>query len=143
MPLFDGNGFEGMRRVIDISGDGANNRGHLVNIARDDAVAAGIIINGLPIINNRVNPRGIPPLRGLDLYYENCVIGGPGAFIVVAEDFGDFTSAILRKLILEIAGQMPAQRRELRHFAASERPAPPCDVAERRLQQNRRFRQQF
>lgn len=143
VPLFDGNGFEGMRRVTDISGDGANNRGRLVTLARDDAVAAGIIINGLPIINDRINPFGIPPLKELDLYYENCVIGGPGSFIVAAEDFGAFASAILRKLILEIAGLASETRPELRHLVASERVIPPCDAGERQLQQFLRFRQQF
>jgi hypothetical protein len=107
VPLFDGNGFEGFRRVIDISGDGHNNRGRLVEAARDEAVAAGITINGLPIVNDRPNPWGGRPPIDLDLYYEQRVIGGPGAFIVVAEDYTSFASAILSKLLLEIAGETP------------------------------------
>ena len=105
--LFDDNGFEGFRRVIDVSGDGYNNRGRPVEDARDDAVKKGITINGLPIVNDRPNPWGGAPPKDLDLYYEEQVIGGPGAFIVVAEDYTSFASAILSKLLLEIAGTTP------------------------------------
>jgi Protein of unknown function (DUF1194) len=109
-PLFEGNGLQGFRRVIDISGDGYNNRGRPVERARDDAVAAGITINGLPIVNDRPNPWGGSPPRDLDLYFEQRVIGGPGAFMVVAEDYTSFASAILSKLLLEIAGDRPPPR---------------------------------
>ena len=108
--LFDDNGFAGFRRVIDVSGDGYNNRGRPAELARDDAVAAGITINGLPIVNDRPNPWGGSPPRDLDLYYEQRVIGGPGAFIVAAEDYTAFASAILSKLLLEIAGDTPPLR---------------------------------
>ena len=111
VPLFENNGFEGFRRVIDISGDGHNNRGRPAEQARDEAVAAGITINGLPIINDRPNPWGGRPALDLDLYYEQRVIGGPGAFMVVAEDYTAFASAILSKLLLEIAGETPPSRR--------------------------------
>ncbi|HET8727156.1 MAG TPA: DUF1194 domain-containing protein [Alphaproteobacteria bacterium] len=110
--LFDGNGFDGARRVIDISGDGPNNSGQTVAAARAAALAAGITINGLPIMNDRAQPFGLPTpnqLR-LDRYYEESVIGGPGAFIVVAENFEAFRAAILQKLILEIAGAVPADK---------------------------------
>jgi len=110
VPLFDDNGFEGFRRVIDISGDGYNNRGRPVEWARDAAVAAGITINGLPIVNDRPNPWGSLPPVDLDRYYEQRVIGGPGAFIVVAESYTSFASAILSKLLLEIAGETPPYR---------------------------------
>lgn len=93
-PMFDRNGFEGRRRVIDISGDGTNNSGRLVHYARDDAVAEGITINGLAILNE---------VGGLDRYYEENVIGGPGAFVMAAADFEDFAFAIRNKLIREIA----------------------------------------
>ena len=109
-PLFENNGFEGFRQVIDISGDGYNNRGRPVELARDEAVALGITINGLPIVNDRPNPWGGSPPKDLDLYYEERVIGGPGAFIVVAEDYTSFASAILSKLLLEIAGETPPRR---------------------------------
>jgi Protein of unknown function (DUF1194) len=105
--LFEGNGLKGFRQVIDISGDGYNNRGRPVEFARDEAVAAGITINGLPIVNDRPNPWGGRPPVDLDLYYEERVIGGPGAFIVVAEDYTAFASAIFSKLLLEIAGEAP------------------------------------
>jgi hypothetical protein len=108
-PLFDGNGFAGERRVIDVSGDGVNNRGRLVTQARDEAVARGIVINGLPILNDRSQPMGMPtPMEiALDRYYAESVIGGPGSFIVPATGFEEFKEAILQKLILEIAGNVP------------------------------------
>jgi hypothetical protein len=115
-PRFENNGFKGMRRVIDISGDGYNNRGRPVESARDEAVAAGITINGLPIVNDRPNPWGSLPPKDLDRYFEDRVIGGPGAFIVVAKDYTAFASAILSKLLLEIAGDASP-----RAFAAAAR----------------------
>lgn len=119
--LFEGNGFRGTRRVIDVSGDGYNNRGRPVTGARDDAVARGITINGLPIVNERPNPWGGPPARDLDLYYQDHVIGGPGAFMIVAESFDDFASAILSKLILEIADHEPPEAPDgVRVVAASD-----------------------
>jgi Protein of unknown function (DUF1194) len=110
VPLFEANGFEGVRRVIDISGDGYNNRGRPVELARDEAVAAGITINGLPIVNDRLNPWGGRPPVDLDLYFEQRVIGGPGAFMIVAEDYKAFASAIFSKLLLEIAGTTTTPR---------------------------------
>lgn len=104
--LFDGNGYQGERLVIDVSGDGANNSGRPVTDARDAAVAAGIVINGLPILNDRPQPFGMPtPMeQQLDRYYEEQVIGGPGSFLITARDFEDFRRAILNKLVREIAG---------------------------------------
>jgi hypothetical protein len=93
--LFDGNGFEGERLVLDISGDGINNNGRPVQAARDDAVAKGIIINGLPILNE--DPT-------LDKYFSENVIGGPGSFKVAVQDFDTFTSSLMSKLVREIAG---------------------------------------
>jgi hypothetical protein len=110
VPLFDDNGFEGFRKVIDISGDGYNNRGRPVESARDEALAAGITINGLAIINERPSRWGSPPPTDLDRYFEERVIGGPGAFVMVAHDFTDFGRAILSKLLLEIAGDTPPPR---------------------------------
>ena len=130
---FDVNDFEGTRRVVDISGDGANNWGGPVTAARDRAVARGVIINGLPIVNGRPGPSGRPQLANLDLYYENCVIGGPGAFIVVANSFPEFAEAVRRKLIIEIANASPELRPELVPIQFTPgRAAPPCDVGERR-----------
>lgn len=104
VPLFENNGFEGTRRVIDISGDGRTNQGRPSAAARDDAVAAGVTINGLPVINERLNFYR-PPDMDLDIYYRDNVIGGPGAFMIVAENFTAFTGAVLSKLIREIAGE--------------------------------------
>lgn len=86
--------YKGLKRVIDISGDGSNNRGRDVREARDEAVKAGVVINGLPIVALE---------WGLDKYYYDNVIGGPGAFIVPADSYENFSQAIVRKLILEIA----------------------------------------
>lgn len=108
VPMFARNDYQGTRRVIDISGDGPNNAGRPVTEARDAAIAAGITINGLPIVNDRPGPGGLRSIRDLDKYYRDCVIGGAGAFLVVAKDFTDFSLAIKRKLIFEIAGRMPS-----------------------------------
>jgi hypothetical protein len=96
--------------VIDVSGDGYNNRGRPVELARDEAVAAGLTINGLPIVNDRPSPWGGRPPIDLDLYFEHHVIGGPGAFMIVAKDYTAFASAIMSKLLLEIAGEQPPPR---------------------------------
>jgi hypothetical protein len=98
--------FEAMRRVIDVSGDGVNNSGGPVELARDRVVAEGVTINGLPIVNDRPTFGRMPPVP-LDEYYRENVIGGPGAFVVVAEDFQSFGNAVKRKLIREIAA-LPA-----------------------------------
>jgi hypothetical protein len=107
VPMFERNAFEGTRKVIDVSGDGYNNSGRSVTMARDTAVAAGVTINGLPILNDRPTPGGWPAAADLDVYFKANVIGGPGAFIVPAHDFTAFAQAILTKLVLEIAGRQP------------------------------------
>ena len=123
------------RRVIDISGDGANNHGEAVLPARDRAVRQGVTINGLPIVNGRPSPYGTPQLPNLDWYFEDCVIGGPGAFIVVADGFADFGRAIKRKLIREIAGLgAPLGRPSLFRPARLEK-RPPCDAGEQLLKE--------
>lgn len=97
--LFDGNGIEGDRLVVDVSGDGPNNKGAPVNLARDAAVAQGIVVNGLPIL--------LSPSRtfsDLDRYYAECVSGGPGAFVLPVNGIAEFATAIRRKLILEVSG---------------------------------------
>ena len=106
--LFDGNGFTGYRQTIDVSGDGPNNSGAPVAATRDDVVNRGITINGLPIVirpSFTTGPFGIP---NLDKYYEDCVIGGPGAFMIAVTDRANFETAIRRKLVTEIAG-LPAK----------------------------------
>jgi Protein of unknown function (DUF1194) len=138
IPLFDVSPYEGVRRVIDISGDGPNNNGILVIAARDLALSKGITINGLPIVNERMERFG-PPMPNLDLYFRDCVIGGPGAFYVVAESFASFGLAVRRKLVLEIAGLAPPPPRLFQR--AQDRVAPPCDEGERMWQ--RRFLNRF
>ena len=108
-PLFDGNGFRGIRRVIDVSGDGTNNQGPLVTLVRDEVLAKGITINGLPIMLKRPNPSTMD-IPNLDVYYEDCVIGGPGAFVVPIREREKFKEAIRTKLVLEIAGRTPEPR---------------------------------
>jgi len=110
-------GVEPLRRVIDISGDGPNNTGRIVTLARNEAVAQGITINGLPFMLKR--PTGMGDIENLDLYYQDCVIGGPGAFIVPVREAQQFAEAIRTKLVREIAGELepealikPAQDRE-------------------------------
>jgi hypothetical protein len=100
--LFDDNSTETLRQVIDISGDGPNNLGVPVQSARDQAVAAGVVINGLPIL---IRPSSI--VRQLDRYYAECVIGGPGSFVLPIYTAAEFATAIRRKLILEVSGDPP------------------------------------
>jgi hypothetical protein len=105
--LFEGSSFRSEPRVIDISGDGPNNAGATVTLARDRAVAAGIVINGLPVLLKTGRGIGFFDIDRLDRYYEDCVIGGFGAFIVSVREAAEFATAIRRKLILEIAGARP------------------------------------
>jgi hypothetical protein len=99
---FDNSGFESRRHVIDISGDGRTNDGPPAELVRDKLVAQGIVINGLPVMMNRTN-FGRPPDTGLDKYYEENVIGGPGSFMVSAASFDDFGRAVRSKLVREIS----------------------------------------
>lgn len=105
--------FEGSRRTIDVSGDGTNNAGRDVKLARDETVAKGIVINGLVILSDRPvpwNAEHTNPPGGLEKYYQDNVIGGPGAFVLVAENFNSFGRAIIKKLIAEIALHSAAPR---------------------------------
>jgi hypothetical protein len=105
--------YEARRRVIDVSGDGDNNSGRNVTAARDEAIAKGVTINGLVILTEAPlsrNPLHTDPLGGLANYYRNNVIGGPGAFVMVAENSNSFGDIIVKKLIAEIAQAAPQQR---------------------------------
>src|SRR5688572_662054 len=108
-PLFDGSGYRGLRRVIDVSGDGVNNNGPLVTVARDEVLAKGITINGLPIMLKRPM-NATMDIDSLDIYFEDCVIGGPGAFVIPIKERTQFKEAIRTKLVLEIAGRTPEPR---------------------------------
>jgi hypothetical protein len=101
------------RRIIDISGDGTNNSGRLVTEARDQALAEGVTINGLAIVNDKPNPGyafHTQPPGGLPEWYRQNVIGGPGAFLRVVEDFRSFADAMTNKLVSEIVAQAREER---------------------------------
>ena len=100
---FDNSGFVSKRRVIDVSGDGRTNDGPPAELVRDRLVQLGIVVNGLPVMMNRTN-FGRPPDLTLDKYYEENVIGGPGSFMIVADDFDHFGRAVRTKLVREISG---------------------------------------
>jgi len=109
--------FEGPRRTIDVSGDGTNNAGRDVKLARDETLAKGIVINGLVILSDRPvpwNAEHTNPPGGLEKYYQDNVVGGPGAFVLVAENFNSFGRAIVKKLIAEIALLTPPRRSIIR-----------------------------
>ncbi|MBW7960847.1 DUF1194 domain-containing protein [Bradyrhizobium sp. BR 10261] len=106
MPLFDEDPYHGLRRVIDISGDGPNNNGGPVTVARDLALEKGIIINGLPIMVKEPSYSTMD-IDNLDYYYEDCVIGGPGSFVIAIKDREKFKEAIRTKLLMEVAGRTP------------------------------------
>jgi hypothetical protein len=103
--LLKDSGFEAARRVIDVSGDGPNNQGRDVTRARDDVVAQGIVVNGLPLMIRE--PSGPWDIPDLDRYYRECVIGGPGAFMVPVRDRAQFAQAIRTKIVREVAALAP------------------------------------
>ena len=131
--LFEENPFKGLRRVIDVSGDGTNNQGPLIQATRDEVTARGITINGLPIMLKEPNTSFLD-IADLDHYYEDCVIGGPGAFVVPARGRMHFVEAIRRKLLLEVAGKMPAAG-EARVIPAASPPRISCTLGEQMCQQ--------
>jgi hypothetical protein len=127
MPLFEQNPYRGLRRVIDISGDGPNNNGVPVVGVRDAALAKGIVINGLPIMVKEPSYSTMD-IDNLDFYYEDCVIGGPGSFVVPIKDRDKFTEAIRTKLLLEVAGRTPDRRVVP---VAEKEPRVPCLIGEK------------
>ncbi|WP_188850372.1 DUF1194 domain-containing protein [Aureimonas glaciei] len=136
--LFDGNGFSGLRKVIDVSGDGPNNQGRGVTEARDAAVKRGITINGLPLMTSGDSGGYLSwgSIPDLDKYYADCVIGGPGAFMIPVNDWAQFPDAVRRKLVLELAGLWPAPKApEAAIIPVASGPAPDCLIGERQWQQ--------
>jgi Protein of unknown function (DUF1194) len=105
-PLFDASGYHGLRRIIDVSGDGTNNIGPPVTLMRDEVLGLGITINGLPIMLSRPYGSGTD-IANLDVYYEDCVIGGPGSFVIAIHERDQFKDATRTKLVQEIAGPLP------------------------------------
>lgn len=144
--LFDRNSFAGTRRVIDVSGDGPNNAGGAVDVARDETVAQGIQINGLAIqIKRGMGIYSFFDLPDLDKYYAACVIGGDGAFMLPIKTKAEFATAIRQKLLLEIAGlqppEVPEQHLQKAQFQLSvPKPHYDCQIGEkmwRRYMQDR------
>jgi hypothetical protein len=131
LPLFESSGFHGLRRVIDVSGDGVNNQGDVVTIVRDAVLGHGITINGLPIL---LKPPSFATMdiEDLDIYYEDCVIGGPGAFVIAIRRPDQFREATRTKLVQEIASReiAPGIIR-----AAADKPRISCTIGERMWQQ--------
>lgn len=101
--LFETNAFISNRQIIDISGDGPNNQGRAVLEAREEALEKGIVINGLPLMTKE-GMGSIFHLDNLDNYYRNCVIGGPGAFVLPVTNWQQFPAAVRHKIVLELAG---------------------------------------
>jgi Protein of unknown function (DUF1194) len=130
-PLFGTGGFRGVRRVIDVSGDGANNQGKLVVPTREEVLAQGITINGLPIMLKRPSAATLD-IEDLDIYYEDCVIGGPGSFVIPIKERDKFKEATRAKLLLEVAGVMPTVP-VMRASAAQ--PRISCTIGERLWEQ--------
>lgn len=129
---FELSGFRAQRRVIDVSGDGANNQGRLVTEVRDELVAASIVINGLPLMLKRPNFHTLD-IDVLDIYYEDCVIGGPGAFVITVRSHDEFRKAVRAKLVQEVAGLSP---RVIPAQAAAPRAARvDCTIGERMWQE--------
>lgn len=132
--LFDRNKLHGLKQVIDVSGDGSNNQGRPVTQARDDAVRKGITINGLPLMLNRPT-YGYPEVEQLDIYYTDCVVGGPGAFVIPIRERNQFVDAIRTKILLEIALAPPAELPARVIPAQAEAPRVSCLFGERSWQQ--------
>lgn len=135
---FQDNGFDGLRQVIDISGDGPNNEGRPVTQVRDEVVAQGITINGLPLLTSS---GGFQHLPDLDLYYRDCVIGGPLAFVIAVTSWEQFAEAVRRKLVMELAGLPPDAFGESgpQVLPASEGGSYDCLIGERMWNRGRTF----
>ena len=129
-PLFDANPFHGVRRTVDVSGDGVNNQGPPVTTIRDELLAKTVTINGLPIMLKRPMAASMD-IENLDVYYEDCVIGGPGAFVVPIKEREHFKDATRTKLVLEVAGRTPPARVVP---VTSEAPRISCMIGERMWQ---------
>jgi Protein of unknown function (DUF1194) len=132
-PLFEANPHRGVRRVVDVSGDGVNNQGPPVTVIRDELLAKNVTINGLPIMLKRPLAASMD-IENLDVYYEDCVIGGPGSFVVPIREREKFKEATRVKLVLEIAGLTPRAPPTRVVPVASEAPRISCLIGERMWQ---------
>lgn len=131
--LFEHNGFQGDRRIIDVSGDGPNNDGRGVVAARDAALAQGVTINGLPLVGIRPY-KGFADIDNLDLYYADCVIGGAGAFVVPVNRIDRFIEATRTKLVQEISLQWPRAGADRIEPVSAKAPRVPCTIGESKWQ---------
>lgn len=129
VPMFRSNAYRGLKQVIDISGDGSNNQGRPVERARDDALAEGIVINGLPIMLNRPIV-GYRDVEQLDHYYADCVVGGPGSFVIPIRERAQFVEAIRTKILLEIA-LIPDDPQSAIQKAQTKEPRVDCMIGEK------------
>jgi hypothetical protein len=125
--LLDTSGVRGIRRVVDVSGDGPNNAGLPITGVRDDLIAAGIVVNGLPIVLKRPSAFSMFDIEDLDRYYADCVVGGTGAFVIPVRETREFKTATRRKLLLEISGLEPPARL----IRAQSGESSDCSVGER------------
>ncbi|WP_020187431.1 DUF1194 domain-containing protein [Methylopila sp. 73B] len=121
---FEASGARGLRKVIDVSGDGPNNQGEMVERVRDEVLERGVVINGLPLMLKRPSA-AMMDLGDLDAYYRDCVIGGPGAFVLPVRSVDQFPDAVRTKLVMEIAGLPPATP----ELPAEPRPTPAAGLA--------------
>jgi hypothetical protein len=128
---FENSGYKGIRRVIDVSGDGANNNGPPVTIVRDEVLSKGFTINGLPIMLKDPVGSGMD-IEGLDIYYEDCVTGGPGSFVIPIKERSKFKEATRNKLVQEVASLPPEPRLMP---ASSSQPRVSCLIGEQIWQQ--------
>lgn len=131
--LFAESQFRGTKRVIDISGDGPNNQGAPVDLTRDAIVSRGIVINGLPLMTSG-GYSSLYDVTDLDRYYTDCVIGGPGSFMIPVNEWSQFPEAIRRKLVLELAGRdhpEDAASRDLPVILAQTRGSYDCLIGEK------------
>jgi Protein of unknown function (DUF1194) len=142
--MFEGNGYHAGRRVLDISGDGPNNHGALVEDARDRALKAGIVINGLPIMINN-GRRSVFDMADLDDYYTDCVIGGPGSFMIAITERDQFVAATRSKILREVADLRAPAPEKLRVIPANaadddkpERRKVNCRIGERQWEERYR-----
>lgn len=130
-------GYRGLRRVVDVSGDGPNNQGPPVTPARDRLTEQGVTINGLPLMTSGGLATSFD-VEDLDIYYRDCVIGGPGAFMIPVNDWSQFPEAVRRKLVIELAGKPmePPEGEGGVHFVLAQASAVDCLIGEK-MWQNR------
>lgn len=128
--LFAESPHRGMKRVVDVSGDGPNNQGAFLPAARDALTERGITINGLPLMT-RGGFASVYDIQDLDVYYRDCVIGGPGAFMIPVNDWSQFPEAVRRKLVLELAGGPDDDRHGPAVIRVSDVAPTDCEIGEK------------